>query len=146
MPRDVLTNHALHTVVADRQHKAGQGLLLGVRKSLNFGVRPWFPSCGHSGSAWLQTTQPGSNEQFFVRVCCLPPACSTQLRGSTIGRRLQALQRELSAASAVGTVILGGDFNAKLGSSDIYRPQPHDAGAATSWLQLPLLPLPPPDR
>ena len=59
-PRHVLTNHALHTVAADRQHKAGQGLLLGVRKSLNFGVRPWFPSCGHSGTAWLRDLQPGS--------------------------------------------------------------------------------------
>ena len=128
LPRHLLPDHTLHSVPAERQHKAGQGLLLGVRTALNYTVQPWFPSCGGSGTAWLQLTQRGSSEQFFIGVCYVPTVSSPQLRTKSFEQRLAALRREVSAASAKGTVILGGDFNARFSRSDHQHPQPHDEG------------------
>ena len=48
-------------------------------------------------------------------VCYVPPAGSKQERTRCIERRLEALATEVAAAGAAGTVILGGDFNAKVG-------------------------------
>ena len=127
-PRHLLPDHTLHTVSASTQHKAGQGLLLGVRTALNFSIQPWFPSCGGSGTAWIRITQRGSDEQFYIGSCYLPPATSAQLLTRPMERRLNALRREVSAAGAVGAVILGGDLNGRFGRSDDRQPQPHDEG------------------
>ncbi len=61
-------------------------------------------------------------------VCYLPVSGSAQLRTKPMERRLHALRREVSAASAEGTVILGGDLNAKFSRSNPQQPQPHDEG------------------
>jgi hypothetical protein len=46
----------------------------------------------------------------------MPPAGSKQLHVRCVERRLDILAREVMAAGDAGTVILGGDFNAKVGN------------------------------
>ena len=114
VPRHLLPEHTLHYLSAPSNHVSGRGLLLGVRTSLNLRVRPWRPACGLSGAIWLQISTASQSEQLFVGVCYVPPAGSPQLRDTSLERRLHALGREVSAANGIGTILLGGDFNAKV--------------------------------
>ena len=114
VPHHLLPEHTLHSLAAECDHASGQGLLLGVRKSLGLSVRPWFPACGFSGAIWLQVCHTATSEQYFFGVCYVPPTGSRQLRRRNVERRLHSLRREVAAASSVGTVFLGGNFNAKL--------------------------------
>ena len=98
-------------------------MLLGVRTSLGISMQKWAPSCGMSGAIWVCLTTPGSAVRYYIGVCYLPPAQSPQLKLHSVSRRLAALAREVAHASTLGHVILGGDFNAKVGQwHDPYGP------------------------
>ena len=59
----------------------------------------------------------GGDKDLYVGVCYIPPADSRQLRiGKNLEDRFDTLLQHVAQASSMGHVVLGGDFNAKLGS------------------------------
>lgn len=125
-PGHLLPTHTIHSFGARRNAVAGEGLLLGVRNSLGLSVQKWMPNCGSSGAIWLSISGAASTAKCFLGVCYLPPANSRQLKSASVTRRLDALSREVAQARALGSVILGGDFNAQLGPLDSPAHSGHD--------------------
>jgi exonuclease III len=127
VPQHLLPNHTLHTFPASRDHVSGQGLLLGVKSSLGLSVCPWNPAGSRSGAIWLRVCQNSESRQYFFSSCYIPPVGSRQLIRSSVERRLHALGNQVRSAAALGTVFLGGDFNAKVRRQTSSGTQPSTA-------------------
>lgn len=91
---------------------AGQGLLIAVKRSCYYGVQDW--SSDHT-SLWVRLLFSGSCfPPLYVGCVYVPPAGSPQLSTCSLEERFAALEHTISAGLAGGTVLLGGDFNAKV--------------------------------
>jgi hypothetical protein len=102
-------------VPADRDGQAGEGLLLAVRKGQQVRVQDW---ASDDTSLWVKLTFSGSPSPLFIGVCYLPPAGSPQLRDDGVADRLATMGAHVAAACQAGDVLLGGDFNARVGTGD----------------------------
>ena len=111
-PAGFLPHHSVALVPATAQGRAGEGLLVAVRRQLSIRIRDW---SSDETSLWLQLSFPGHAAPLFVGSCYLPPAGSPQLRCIPLRDRLAALEQRVAAAGAAGDVLLAGDFNARVG-------------------------------
>lgn len=114
-PPWLLPRHTVHTLPATVEGRAGQGLLLGVRTSLGLSVSLW-PTNPASGTLWLRLRHPASPELFFFGVSYMPPSTSRQMQQLSADDRFDALQRQVQEAAGMGAVLLGGDFNGRIGT------------------------------
>ena len=69
------------------------------------------------GIMWLRITLPQHGTPIFIAACYLPPAESTYYRDTSHDKasHFEALQEDVAHFSLRGRIILGGDFNARVG-------------------------------
>ena len=67
--------------------------------------------CQDSG---LASFKAGADSDIYLGGACFPPAQSVLMRASSAPDRVAALAKAASAASALGRVVLMGDFNARV--------------------------------
>ncbi len=108
MPR-----HSVAFVPATAEGRAGEGLLVAVRRDLSVRVQDW---ASDDTSLWVKLSVSGRPSPLFVGACYLPPAGSPQLRRVPLLDRLATLDDRLAAACAAGDALLAGDFNARVGA------------------------------
>ena len=115
LPAGVLPDHSVALVPAQSPGRAGEGLILAVRKSLNLRVQDW---ASDATSLCVKLVFPDDHTPLLVGICYLPPAGSHQLTAISLADRLAALEADLLSACSAGDVILAGDFNARVGALD----------------------------
>jgi hypothetical protein len=110
--------------------RAGQGLLVAVRRSLCLSVAQW-PTNPASGALWVRIRHPHETNCYFIAAAYVPPSTSDQFALLSLDERLKMLHRQISEASAIGTVLMGGDFNGKIGTLPTPTPPPTPTAGAT---------------
>ena len=118
LPPGLLPDHTILDVPASAEGRAGEGLLLAVRRQLRVSVRDW---ASDADSLWVRLAVPGAPRPLLVGVTYLPPAGSPQLLHTPLLERFDALEERVIAAAVEGHVFLAGDFNARVAG------QPADA-------------------
>ncbi len=113
LPPGFLPDHSVAHVPASTQGRAGEGMLVAVRRQLAVRVNDW---ASDETSLWLRLSFPGRATPLFVGCCYLPPSTSRRLRTSPLVDRLAALEQRVATAAAEGDVLLAGDFNALIGA------------------------------
>ncbi len=93
-PQHLLPQHILYTTPASADARPGEGLLIGVRRSLGLSLTSW-QSHPTSSTMWLQLRHPADTQPFFFGVCYMPPRGSHQLRLVDSERRFAALQSQV---------------------------------------------------
>ena len=109
-------------------------------------IRGWLIKCTRVerkhrdlGIMWLRITLPQHGTPIFVAVCYLPPAESTYYRDTPHDRasHFETLSEDVAHFSLRGRIVMGGDFNARVGtSSDISEAVDWD-GMAESGIPIP---------
>ena len=104
--------------------RRGGGLCILVHSSWSSGVRIW-RSSSHTQSLWLRVPGPPCrlDRDLFVAVAYIPPAASVQHANMSVTDRFSQLTSDATQAAGMGHVILGGDFNARVGSDWREYPQ-----------------------
>lgn len=99
---------------ARKEGQAGEGLLVAVKRHTAYSAQ--LLSADES-SVWVKI-QHVSHEQrvLFVSAVYLPPQGSRQLQQRSLQDRLDDLATTAAAAAEIGDVLMGGDFNARVGS------------------------------
>ena len=119
LPEDFLPLFDTFHVPASSSGKAGEGLLISVRRSLKVAVNILAED---SSSIWLSLTSANFQRPLVVASCYIPPQGSHQLHDYTLDQRLEVLQRHVQIALRSGNIILAGDFNARVaGLTDEYE-------------------------
>jgi len=88
---------------------------------------------------WLRITLPQHGTPIFVAACYLPPAESTYYRDTPHDRasHFETLKEDVAYFSLRGRIVMGGDFNARVGkSSDISEAMDWD-GMSDSGVPIP---------
>ncbi len=97
----------------------GSGLTILVKAKWQGMVSLWKPGNDPSTQClWVRCKKDmcGGDKDLFIAACYVPPEGSKQLRhGKALEDRFDSLLELVSTASSMGHVLLGGDFNAKLG-------------------------------
>ena len=97
---------------SDTPGKAGQGLLIAVKRSSHYSVQDW--SSDHT-SLWVRLLfAKAFAPPLHVGCAYIPPAGSPQLSICSLEERFTALQHTIAAGVSAGTVLVGGDFNARV--------------------------------
>ena len=91
--------------------QAGEGLLVAVKRSPYYTVMDWG---SNNTSLWVKL-QFQAGPPLVIGVCYLPPQGSPQLRDNDLDTRMTSLSSHFLAADKEGYVLLGGDFNARVG-------------------------------
>ena len=110
--KDFLLGYSVAHIPASDSGKAGQGILLGVRKSSHYHVQDW---TSDDTSLWVKINLGQRVRPLFVGCTYIPPSGSPLLTGIFAVQRFENLQLQILAATALGNVICGGDFNARIG-------------------------------
>ena len=113
LPAGFLPRHSVALVPATADGRAGEGLLVAVRRQLHVRVQDW---ASDDTSLWVKLSFAGRPVPLFVAACYLPTAGSPLLRHTSILDRLAALEDRLASACPAGHVLLAGDFNARVGT------------------------------
>lgn len=104
----------MFTAPARGEGRAGQGLLVAVRRQAAYHSQRW---AAVDGTLWVKISPvaPGI-APVFVAACYIPPAGSQQLTRSSLEERFARLAARVTTAEAEGAVVLAGDFNARVGA------------------------------
>ena len=110
-----LPEYHQYEIPAARPGAKGEGVCLLVHPDIAHGVSLWrrMPS---TPALWLilRASITGADSDVYLGGVYIPPAQSALLRNSTAADRFAALAEAASAASALGKVMLMGDFNARV--------------------------------
>ena len=131
---DILPEYQRHEVAASRPGARGEGVCVLVHPDIAHGVGLW-RSMPSAAGLWLvlKPAVTGAASDVYLGGVYIPPAQSGLLRTSSASDRFAALTEAASAASALGRVMIMGDFNARVAArSDI------DDDQASSLLALDL--------
>lgn len=115
LPIEVLSVLSSHTIVfdpANEANRAGEGLLIAVRKCLSVHTQRWLSD---QSSLWVRVKFTDRVKPVFFANCYIPPSSSLKLRDCDLEARLLQLQSSLQLAAAEGQVFMAGDFNARIG-------------------------------
>jgi exonuclease III len=119
--QDLLPQHHLYTIPAASTgsgSRAGEGLLIGVRHSLDFKPSLWLADPQHD-ALWVKLTLPQTNAlPLIIGLCYIPPQNSLKLDQTPLADRMLSLVQAATAAVTQAHVVLAGDFNARIGSLD----------------------------
>ena len=98
---------------------AGEGTCVLVHPRLQGSVSLWKLQ-PEAQAVWVRVRASGIGLDRDVFVACMyiPPAGSAQLLSHSLSERMGSLKAAVTSAQAHGHVILGGDFNAKVGGMD----------------------------
>ena len=113
VPDDLQPEHSIAFCPASRAGRAGEGMAVAVRKSHAYHVQDW---ASDETSLWVQLVFPSGARPIIIGTCYIPPAGSRNLLEDDCSSRFAKLAAHLVAAQAEGHVLLGGDFNARIGS------------------------------
>jgi len=110
--REFLVDFSIAHIPASKSGKAGQGILLGVKKARHYHVLDW---TSDDTSLWVKVIFGQGARPLFVGCTYIPPSGSPLLTGISAEQRFENLQLQILAATEMGDVICGGDFNARIG-------------------------------
>ena len=115
-----LSGFSVHSIPATVLNRAGEGVLLAVKRTLPYSISHWHVDSTNS-TIWL-TLKPRQPQQVLpltLGVYYIPPEShrSPQLARRSAQARFDSKAASLSDATARGHVLLAGDFNARVGSS-----------------------------
>ena len=110
--KDFLVGYSTVFTPASTNGKAGQGFLLAVKKSRHYHVQDW---TSDESSLWVKLTFFQGGRPLFVGCTYVPPSGSPLLKTISAAQRFENLQLQILAATDIGDVICGGDFNARIG-------------------------------
>jgi len=110
--KDFLVGYSTVFTPASTNGKAGQGFLLAVKKSRHYHVQDW---TSDESSLWVKLTFFQGGRPLFVGCTYVPPSGSPLLNTISAAQRFENLQLQILAATDIGDVICGGDFNARIG-------------------------------
>ena len=113
VPSRLLDGYSVAEIPAEREGRAGQGLLLAVRDSSQYHVED---HTSDSTALWIRLCPTATQDRVLVGVCYLPLDGSPQLRQHSFQHRLDALANAVLASPGM-PVILAGDFNAHVGAA-----------------------------
>ena len=113
--RRLLPGHDVFTRPAGRAGLRGEGLLVAVRRQAAYTAQLWATDVS---TLWVKVTPAAAADlPLLVGACYIPPAPSQQLVRCSLEERYASLAERVAAAEAEGAVLLGGDFNARVGIS-----------------------------
>jgi hypothetical protein len=112
LPPELLSTHTLIQISASQPSRAGEGMLIAVRKCVTLSTQKW---ASDASSLWVKLTSIHFPRPLFLGCCYLPPAGSAKLIDTPLPARFSALQNHITTASVLGDVLLAGDFNARVG-------------------------------
>ena len=118
---DILPEYQRHEVAASHPGARGEGVCVLVHPDIAHGVGLW-RSMPSAAGLWLvlKPAVTGAASDVYLGGVYIPPAQSALLRASPASDRFAALTEAASAASALGRVMIMGDFNARVAArSDI---------------------------
>ena len=98
---------------------AGEGTCVLVHPCPQGSVSLW-KLLPEAQAVWVRVRASvvGLDRDVFVACVYIPPAGSAQLLPHSLAERMSSLKAAVTSAQAHGHVILGGDFNAKVGGMD----------------------------
>lgn len=108
----LLPNHAVTFTAASEEGRAGEGIVIAVRKHRDYHAQDW--ASDTDSALWVKVQFEGSCTPLLIGSSYIPPAGSRQLQSLDLTSRFTALGAQVLAARAQGTVILAGDFNARV--------------------------------
>ena len=96
----------------------GEGLCCAVRHTLRFTPNLWHQDTEYD-NLWVQLTpvEP-AQRPLFIGLCYIPHDTSNKLATITAAMRFQQLTATANVAATHGSVLLAGDFNARIGNLD----------------------------
>ena len=98
---------------ASTEGKAGEGILVAVRRSAAYSVQLWATD---DSSIWVQIRDVArAHAPLFVAAVYLPPQGSRGLQRLSLEERLASLATSAASAAELGDALMGGDFNARIG-------------------------------
>ena len=108
--------YTVQTIYAASAGRAGEGILLAVRQSLPYQVLDH--TCDPGNGVIFIKLQLARMQQppITVGVCYLPPQGSPQLQLRDAQSRCSSITDHITSASAQGSVVFAGDFNARVGN------------------------------
>jgi hypothetical protein len=107
----LLPDHSIALVPADEAGKAGEGIVVAVRRNPGYHVQDW---ASNDTALWVRIVFAGGLKPLLIASCYVPPAGSPQLQTTDIPTRFAALHAQVVAACADGDVLVAGDFNARI--------------------------------
>ena len=110
----LLPNHSVTFTAASEEGKAGEGIVIAVRKHRDYHAQDW--ASDTNTALWVKVQFVGCPTPLLIASCYVPPAGSGQLRTLDVITRFTSLSAQVVAARAEGHVILAGDFNARVSS------------------------------
>ena len=87
-------------------------MAIAIRRSHAYHVQDW---TSDETSLWVKLLFPSGVTPLIIGTCYVPPAGSRNLLEDDIDTRFTKLAVHLAAAQSEGHVLLGGDFNARVG-------------------------------
>jgi len=106
-----LPGYSVAFIPARQPGQAGEGFVVAVRRSPHYTVSDW----GSSETTLWVRLQFLDGVRLVVGACYIPPQGSAQLQGVDVDARMVRLTSDILAALDEGYVVLGGDFNARVG-------------------------------
>lgn len=97
-----------------KERQAGEGILVAVKRHTAYSAQLL---SSDESSVWVKVQHVSHDQRvLFVSAVYLPPQGSRKLQQLSLQDRLDGLATTAAAAAEIGDVVLGGDFNARVGS------------------------------
>ena len=112
IPDELFPQHSIALCTASRHGRAGEGIAFIVRKQYAYHVQDW---SSDDTSLWVKLTFQSRQRPLIIGACYVPPAASLSLGEVGAADRFAILAAKLTAAQIEGDVLIGGDFNARVG-------------------------------
>ena len=137
MKVQILPEYQRYEIPASRAGAKGEGVCILVHPEIAHGVCLW-RAIPAAALLWVvvRGSVTGFTSDMYLGAVYVPPSQSALLRATSSVDRFAAISESASAASACGSVLLMGDFNARVAD----RPDVDDhAAAALEAFQLPVV-------
>ena len=108
----LLPDHSVGLIPATEDCKAGEGIVLAVRRHHSYSVQDW---ASDDTFLWVKLVFKASSRSLLLASCYVPPAGSPQLHATDLPARMAALHLQAVEACAESCFFIAGDFNARVG-------------------------------